>query len=140
MLYQDNTSATLLKENGRESIMKRPKHIHIQYICIKDKVNSGEETLEHCPTGIMLADYSTKPLQGAKFREFHAWIMGLPEEGLRKVTQPKNVSMELKGILKNKPTKEPFKLVESVPQPRPIGNPRLRSTGVCWSSQFSSSP
>ena len=30
--------------------------------------------LKHCPTGVMLADHFTNPLQGSLFREFRAYI------------------------------------------------------------------
>ena len=32
----------------------------------------------YCPTGEMIADFFTKPLQGALFRKFRAIIMNLP--------------------------------------------------------------
>ena len=77
MLYQDNKSAILLEQNGRESSSKRTKHINVRYFFIKDKVESGEITVEHCSTHDMLGDYFTKPLQGKKFIEFRDRIMGV---------------------------------------------------------------
>ena len=49
-IYQDNKSAILLEENGRESSSKRTKHIKVRYFFIKDKFQSGEVTVEHCST------------------------------------------------------------------------------------------
>jgi hypothetical protein len=74
-LYQDNMSAMLLEKNGKASSSKRTKHIHIRYFYIKDKVDSGEIQLKHCPTEDMLADFFTKPLQGHLFRKLRDHIM-----------------------------------------------------------------
>ena len=65
LLYQDNMSAILLKTNGRASSSKHTKQIKVKYYLIKDKVNQGEITIEHCPTEQMWADINTKPKQGA---------------------------------------------------------------------------
>ena len=32
--------------------------------------------MEYCPTLLMIADYFTKPLMGARFRELRDFIMG----------------------------------------------------------------
>ena len=77
MLYQDNKSAILLEQNGRKSSSKRTKHINVRYFFIKDKVESGEITVEYCSTHDMLGDYFTKPLKGKKFIEFRDRIMGV---------------------------------------------------------------
>ena len=50
LLYQDNMNAILLETNVRASSSKRTKHIKVKYYLIKDKVNRGEITIEHCPT------------------------------------------------------------------------------------------
>ena len=44
-----------------------------------DRVESGEIQIEHCPTGIMIADYFTKALQGVSFRKLRDMIMGNTE-------------------------------------------------------------
>jgi hypothetical protein len=76
VFYQDNQSAIKLETNGRASAGKQSRHIDIRYFFIKDRVDSGEITIEHCPTDEMLADFFTKPLQGALFRKFKAVILG----------------------------------------------------------------
>jgi hypothetical protein len=43
----------------------------------KDRITSGETNLIHCPTGIMIADFFTKPLQGLLFEKFRDIIMGI---------------------------------------------------------------
>jgi hypothetical protein len=77
VLYQDNKSAILLEKNGKASSTKRTKHINIRYFFITDRVNKGDVSLAWCPTGDMIGDYMTKPLQGALFRKFRDQIMGV---------------------------------------------------------------
>jgi hypothetical protein len=77
VLYQDNMSAILLEKNGKASSSKRTKHIHLRYFYVKDKVDSGDLRIEHCPTDQMLADFFTKPLQGALFYKLRDHIMNI---------------------------------------------------------------
>ena len=77
LLYQDNMSAILLETNGKASSSKRTKHIKVKYFYIKDKIDQGEITVEHCPTEQMWTDINTKPKQGAVFREFRGQVMGV---------------------------------------------------------------
>jgi hypothetical protein len=76
ILYQDNKSSILLETNGRGSSGKRRRHINVRYFFIADRVKSKEIRIEYCPTGIMIADYFTKPLQGVIFRKLREMIMG----------------------------------------------------------------
>jgi hypothetical protein len=69
ILYKDNKSAILLETNRRGSSGKRTRHINVQYFFIANRVKSREIKIAHCPTGIMIADYFTKPLQGLIFRQ-----------------------------------------------------------------------
>jgi hypothetical protein len=80
LLYQDNMSAILLKTNGKASSSKRTKHIKVKYYLIKDKVDRGEITIEHCPTEQMWTDINTKPKQGAVFWAFRGHVMGNPAD------------------------------------------------------------
>jgi hypothetical protein len=97
ILYQDNKSAILLEKNGKASSGKRTKHINIRYYFVTDRVDQGESTIEWCPTGEMVADFMTKPTQGATFRKFRDQIMGV-------------VSIQLPGSGKDEKKKR--KLVE----------------------------
>ena len=87
-LAQDNKSAILLESKGMESVGKRSRHIDIRYFFIKDLVDRGVVNVEYCPTEQMLADFMTKPLQGAKFLVFREKILGKrgtnPRKGLQK--------------------------------------------------------
>jgi len=70
ILFQDNKSAILLEKNGKASSSKHTKHINIQYFFITNQVNEGDVSLVWCPTGDMIGDFMTKPLQGALFWKF----------------------------------------------------------------------
>jgi hypothetical protein len=93
ILYQDNKSSILLETNGRGSSGKRTRHINVRYFFIADRVKSGEIRIEHCPTGIMIADYFTKALQGALFWKLRDMIMGnidiaLPSDMIDEIIDP----------------------------------------------------
>ena len=67
IVYQDNQSSILLENNGRQSSGKRTRHIDIRYYFVTDRIRKKEVSFEYCPTGEMISDYFTKPLQGAMF-------------------------------------------------------------------------
>ena len=76
ILYQDNKSAILLEVNGKRSSSKRTRALNIRYFFLTDQVKRGNLTIEYCPTGAMVGDYMTKPLQGSKFMKFKRAVMG----------------------------------------------------------------
>jgi hypothetical protein len=113
ILYQDNKSSILLETNGRGSSGKRTRHINVRYFFIADRVKSKEVRIEYCPTGIMLADYFTKPQQGLLFRQMRDMIMGntdiaLPSDKKTSTTdQPNGIPavltpLESRSVLNNK--------------------------------------
>jgi hypothetical protein len=67
---QHNVSAIRLETNGRSSAGRQSRHIDIRYFFMKDRLKTESITVRHCPTEYMLADFFTKPLQGALFRKF----------------------------------------------------------------------
>ena len=73
--HQDNKSTILLAENGKASSGRRTRHINIRYFFVKDRVASGEVKIEYCPTDSMMADFFTKPLQGALLKKMRDQIM-----------------------------------------------------------------
>ena len=77
VIYQDNKSAILLETNGKGSSSKRTKHINVRYYFIKDRIESGEVCIVHCPATEMIGDFFTKPLQGAMFLRFRNIIMNI---------------------------------------------------------------
>jgi hypothetical protein len=76
-VHQDNKSTILLAENGKGSSSKRTRHIEIRYFFVKDRIDSGDLTVKYCPTGEMIANYFTKPLQGASFTKLRNEIMNV---------------------------------------------------------------
>ena len=112
IIYQDNQSAILLGKNGRASSSKRTRHINIRYFFVADRVASKEVTIEYCPTGEMVADYFTKPLQGTLFRKFRDFIMNIDPlptmaiEDRRSVLKHRDVSLiHVSKISKSAPRK-----------------------------------
>ena len=77
IIYQDNKSAILLEKNGNDSSSKRTKHIAIPYYFITDRVKADELNINYCPTGDMVAEYFTKPLQSKFFYQFCKEMMNL---------------------------------------------------------------
>jgi hypothetical protein len=76
VLEQDNESAIKLEKNGRTSAGPKSRHIDIRYFWIKDRLYGEDILVRHCPTLQMLADFFTKPLQGALFRRFRDVLLG----------------------------------------------------------------
>jgi hypothetical protein len=64
ILFQDKKSSILLEKNGKASSNKRTKHINIRYFFITYRVSKEDVWVVWCPTGDMIGDYATKPLQG----------------------------------------------------------------------------
>jgi hypothetical protein len=64
-----------LEKNGAASSSKRTKHLNIRFFFITDRIRNKELSVEYCPTGEMIADYFTKPLQGKLFHKFRKLIM-----------------------------------------------------------------
>jgi hypothetical protein len=52
------------------------RHIDIRYFFITDHSKRNNIHITHCPTDVMLADFFTKPLQGALFRKFRSVLLG----------------------------------------------------------------
>jgi hypothetical protein len=74
-VYQDNHSTILLANNGRALSSKRTRHFDIQYFFVTDRIAAGDMKIEYCPTGDMVADFFTKPLQGSSFQRFRNFII-----------------------------------------------------------------
>jgi hypothetical protein len=65
VVIQDNKISILLENNGKALRSKRTKHINIRYLFITDRVKKEEVSVVWCPTGDMIGDFATKPLQRA---------------------------------------------------------------------------
>jgi hypothetical protein len=47
----------------------------VRYLFVIDRVEDGNMRIEYCPTGEMVADFFTKPLQGSLFRKLRGIIL-----------------------------------------------------------------
>ena len=74
ILYQDNKSAMILQENGRMSTGKRSRHLNVHYFFVTDVIKKGFLKVMYCPTGDMIADFFTKPIQGGDFKKFRSLV------------------------------------------------------------------
>ena len=61
--------------NNNQSL-KKSKHIDINYLVVKERVQNGQLSIEHISTNSMLADPLTKRVPASVFRE-HITYMGL---------------------------------------------------------------
>jgi hypothetical protein len=72
-VMQDNTSTiTLITKGGGKY---RNKYLRVRQASVKDQVDSGDLAVEYVPTGRMLADVLSKPLQGTLFRSLVRCIL-----------------------------------------------------------------
>jgi hypothetical protein len=74
LLWQDNMSTIFLVEKGRSS-STRTRHVNIRYFFIHDRIVLGEVSVRYKPTGVMIADIMTKPMQGTKFRQMRKLLL-----------------------------------------------------------------
>ena len=77
VLHQDNESTIKLARNCRCSSSKQTRHIEVRYYFITDHIDRDRVQVSYCPTGDMLADYFSKPLQGSLFRKFRYLILNI---------------------------------------------------------------
>ena len=92
IIYQDNQAAILLEKNGKASSGKRTKHINMRHFFVTDRIAKRDVSVEWCPTGKMMGNFLTKPLQGALFRQFRDLIMGVEAQPDPGKLMPKIVS------------------------------------------------
>jgi hypothetical protein len=76
-IFQDNQGVLALMRNGR-SAQQRTKHLHIRYFFIIDRIAKGELELVYMPTGMMIADLMTKPVNGKLFVQLRNRLLGGP--------------------------------------------------------------
>jgi hypothetical protein len=70
-------SYMLLENNGRASGSKRTRRINIRYFFVTDRVAAGDVKIQYCPTGVMIAHYFIKRLQGSAFGQFRDQILNI---------------------------------------------------------------
>ena len=73
-LFCDNKSTVMYSNNNRSST--KSKHIDIKFLVVKERVQSGQLSIEHIGTNSMVADPLTKGLPPKVFHE-HTARMGV---------------------------------------------------------------
>ena len=76
VLQQVNTSSIRLEANGKRPSKKRTRHINVRYFYITDKIKSGDVVVVCHPTGKLVGDFLTKPINGSSFKNHRNAIMG----------------------------------------------------------------
>ena len=66
---QDNKSTITMITGGKNDSM-RTKHINVRYFWLRERCKQQELNIVYVPTGLMIADVLTKPMQGTMFRRF----------------------------------------------------------------------
>ena len=77
IMFQDNHATMQLEVNGAFSSSECTKHIKARYFFIKEKIESGELTVEYCPTGMMWDDVLNKPKSGSPLRLDRSHLMNV---------------------------------------------------------------
>jgi len=92
-LHQDNQSTIKMLRNGRASCGSKSRHINIRYFWVVDRINQKNDaiTVEYCPTGQMVADFFTNPLQGSLFRRMRDVVHGLRPRSILNVDSNENL-------------------------------------------------
>jgi len=72
-------STKFLGKNGKALISRRTRHIDMRYLLITDQVTNKGIKIIYCPTGDMIADILTKPLQGSRLKRFRDSITNVQD-------------------------------------------------------------
>jgi hypothetical protein len=72
VIHQDNQSTIAIVTNNSK---QRSKYMKVRKNMIHDLMNDKEINIKYCPTGFMLADVLTKPLQGSLFRRLRNGLL-----------------------------------------------------------------
>jgi hypothetical protein len=75
LVYEDNQATIALALSGGPT-SERSRHIRNRFFFIKQFLDSGEMTINYCPTELVIADILTKPLQGALFLRLRDMLLG----------------------------------------------------------------
>jgi len=74
MQEKEDSSEIKLIKNGSDICTWNSKHIVVKCFWVTDHMKNGQ--VPYCPTKQMIADYMSKPLQGALFHLYRNVIMG----------------------------------------------------------------
>ena len=91
-----NQRGMLLEKHGKNSSSKQTRHIDVWYYYITDCIAGQEVEVQYRPTGEILADFFTKPLQGSLFLKFCDLIMNSIIDHDKKYNQDHRTVLEKK--------------------------------------------
>ena len=94
VIYQDNHREIKLEKNGKQSSIKRTRHINIRYYFITDRIVKQEAYVEFFPILEMIGDYFKKALQGSQLRCFCNIIIGFHEDDTPAYNTPGRIFLE----------------------------------------------
>jgi hypothetical protein len=100
--------------------------INIRFFFTKDRIAHDNIAIEHCPTEHMLADFFTKPLQGALFLRFRNILMGfthyssLSSDPIISSTVKERVGVKTE----NEPNQTNINMTEPL-DPEPLNHPSI---------------
>ena len=107
VLQQDNNSSICLEANGKRSSTKRTWHINIRYFYVTNKIKSGDVVIVYHPTGKLVRDYLTKPLNGTPFKNHRTTIMGVDNKSNTTEWNMKMLKSNIKNIWRIKDSLHP---------------------------------
>ena len=98
-VYQDNKSTItlIMSETGAND---KTKHLKLKVNWVKQELKNKKVIVKWIPTGDMVADILTKPLQGALFRKHRQKLLNLPEHQLVDKDVDKRVILMLRSMKK----------------------------------------
>ena len=76
--------------------------MNIQYFYVTEQIKKKAIHVTHCPTGEMIGDFFTKPLQGSLFIKMRNYVMGAEEPGYQVLPRTVLSIHDTKGIRKQK--------------------------------------
>jgi hypothetical protein len=77
VLFQDNQSTIqIVNSNGKDL---RNKYMLVRQQLVKERWNDKDVEVKYLPTGDMIADVLTKPMQGKLFKKFKDQLMGISQ-------------------------------------------------------------
>ena len=79
-MFCDNRSAVLYSNNNRSTV--KSKHIDIKFLIVKERIQSGQLSIEHIGTNSMIADLLTKGVLPKVFHEHTAHMGVVPLEDI----------------------------------------------------------
>ena len=77
---QENESCMFSYKHHPFSVGKGIKHVNVRHFFVVDKLDKKEVKIIHCPTDTMVADFSSKPLQGSIFRHHINAMKGITDD------------------------------------------------------------